>query len=135
MIVDSSALVAILTSEPERDLFLRLMAAAPIRRLSAASLLETSIVLNRLMGNSGKILLDDFLLEAGIEVMPLTASQARAAFAAYRRFGKGMIHPAQLNILDCCTYALAAEHGEPLLFKGDDFGKTDLAVAREFAEG
>jgi ribonuclease VapC len=131
MIVDSSALVAILTSEPERDAFLRLMAAAPIRRLSAPSLLETSVVLNRMMGSSGEVLLEDFLTEAEIEVMPMTADQARAAFGAYRRFGKGMRHPAQLNILDCCTYALAAEYREPLLFKGADFGKTDLALAIE----
>jgi ribonuclease VapC len=76
-----------------------------------------------------RTLLEAFLETAEIEVVPMTASQADLAFAAYRRFGKGMGHPAQLNILDCCAYALASESEEELLFKGDDFGKTDILVA------
>jgi len=129
MIVDSSALVAILTSEPERDSFLSHVAQAPARRISAASLLETSIVLYRSLGPKGAILLDEFVAVADVEVVPFSPAQSRLAFQAYRRFGKGTGHPAQLNILDCCTYALASESREPLLFKGRDFDKTDLVLA------
>ena len=129
MIVDSSALVAILCREPERERFVRSMAAAPRRRVSAASFLETGIVLHRMHAEPARTLLEAFLETAEIEVVPMTASQADLAFAAYRRFGKGMGHPAQLNILDCCAYALASESEEELLFKGDDFGKTDILVA------
>jgi ribonuclease VapC len=105
------------------------MAQAPVRRVSAASLLETSIVLNRLWGPKVATLLDEFLSLAVVEVVPFSPAQSRLACQAYRRFGKGMGHPAQLNILDCCTYGLASESQEPLLFKGRDFDKTDLKLA------
>ena len=129
MIIDSSALVAIIAGEPEREQFLLTIGAAAVRKMSAASLVETSIVINRRMSAPGIPLLRQFIADAGIEIAAFTANQARLAFEAYRRFGKGMGHPSQLNILDCCTYALAAESGEPVLFKGADFDKTDIAVA------
>lgn len=100
---------------------------AATRKISAASLLETSIVLNREKGLA-VIALERFIADAGIEVVSFTSEHAGLAFQAHSRFGKGRGHPAQLNILDCCTYALAAASGEPVLFKGSDFDKTDIPI-------
>lgn len=124
MIVDSSALVAIVLEEPDYLTYIDRISEASTKHMSAASLLETSIVINREKGPAGIAILRQFIANAGIGIAAFTANQARLAFEAYRRFGKGMGHPAQLNILDCCTYALAAESGEPVLFKGADFDKT-----------
>ena len=126
MIIDSSALIAVLARELDADRFLLAMSTAPQRRISAATLLETSIVIKRMLGETGPISLNRFIERAEIEVVALTPEQAHIASQAYSRFGKGTGHPARLNILDCCTYALAAVTGEPLLFKGADFDKTDL---------
>lgn len=132
MIVDSSALIAILTSEPEREILLRLMAAAPVRRFSAASLLETRIVLNRLVSNSGAALLE--VSRAGRDRCCADDRESGAQrLSGLSPFRQRDGDAAQLNILDCCAYALAAEFAEPLLFKGGDFGKTDLAVASDWA--
>jgi ribonuclease VapC len=133
MIVDSSALVAIVTNEPGRDEFIERILSSPAKRMSAASYLETAIVLKREKGALGMPLLDQLISETGIEIVALTRDQARIAHDAYLRFGKGMGHPAQLNILDCCTYALAAQSGEPVLFTGADFGRTDIQIVNRTA--
>lgn len=129
MIVDSSAIVAILAQEPEARDFAEAIASAPVRRLSAASYLETAIVVDGRRSRLATERLDNFIARAGIEIAPVTASQARLARAAYRDYGKGSKHPAKLNFGDCFAYALAKETGEPLLFKGTDFGKTDVETA------
>lgn len=126
MIVDSPALVAIVLEEPDSSKFIQRISEATSKKMSAASLLETSIIVNRQKGSAGIEILRKFIAEAGIQVTGFNETQARLAFEAHLRFGKGMGHAAQLNILDCCTYGLAAESGEPVLFKGADFAKTDL---------
>lgn len=128
MIIDSSALVAIVLKEADFMRYIERISEATSKRMSAASLLETSIIVNRAKGSAGVEILRRFLSEAGVQVVAFDEGQARLAFEAHLRFGKGMGHPAQLNILDCCTYALAAELGEPVLFKGADFGVTDLST-------
>jgi ribonuclease VapC len=129
MIVDSSVLIALLLPESDAPRFADVMATAPILRLSAAAYLETAIVVD---GNRNPILsrrLDELLRTSRIVIEPVTAEQARIARAAYRDFGKGSGHPAQLNFGDCFAYALATTTAEPLLFKGNDFSQTDLASA------
>jgi ribonuclease VapC len=127
MIVDTSALLAILQDEPERRRFNEALADADSRRMSAATFVEVSIVIETRFGVEGLHHLDLFLERAGIELAPVDAEQARVARAAFSRFGKGR-HPAALNFGDCFSYALAQVLGEPLLFKGDDFAKTDIAA-------
>jgi ribonuclease VapC len=128
MVIDTSALVAILQDEPERQAFTEQIEAAATRALSAATLVECSIVLEARYGPAGVLSLDRLLEAAGVEVVPLDAEQARRARAAYRRFGKGR-HPAGLNLGDCFAYALATARSEPLLCKGDDFPATDVQLA------
>ena len=128
MIVDTSALLAILFHEPEAERCAVAIAAAPSRRMSAATLVEAAIVLERRGGAAAGYELDAFLKEAEIDLEPVTADQAQAARRAWRRFGKGN-HPAGLNFGDCFAYALAEATGEPLLFLGRDFGLTDVEVA------
>ena len=130
MIIDSSALVAILRAEPEQAEFARIIAREAGGRLSAASYLETAIVIDSARDPVTSRSLDVFLAASDISIAAVTPSQARIAREAYRDFGRGSGHPAQLNFGDCLTYALAKEMGEPLLFKGDDFGHTDLSPAR-----
>ena len=129
MIIDSSALVAILRGEPEQGAFAEAIARSGGARLSAASYLETAIVIDRARDPVVSRALDPFLATNGIDVEPVTPAQARIAREAYRDFGKGSGHPAQLNFGDCFSYALAAELGEAILFKGEDFGHTDLEAA------
>ena len=129
MIVDSSALVAILRGEPEQATFVAAIARAGGARLSAASYLETAIVIDRARDPVTSRALDPFLAVNDIIVEAVTSAQARIAREAYRDFGKGSGHAAGLNFGDCLTYALAADSREPLLFKGDDFNHTDLEVA------
>ena len=93
-------------------------------------MLETGIVINRKKGSAGIDILRRFIAVPGIQIAEFTESHANVAFEAHRHFGKGMGHPAQLNILDCCAYALATQRGEQLLFKGRDFDKTDVAAVR-----
>jgi len=127
MIVGTSALIAILGDEPERRAFTEALAAADACTLSAASFVETSIVIDARYGAEGVRALDLLLLKAEIAVAPVDADQARLARIAFQRYGKGR-HPAALNFGDCFAYALAQTYGEPLLFKGEDFSQTDLAA-------
>lgn len=129
MIVDSSALVAILHDEPEAAAFLRAIYAAGQCRVSAANFLETAIVIDAGRSPVASRRFDDLLREAAIVIEPVTEAQAHIARQAHRDFGRGSGHPARLNFGDCFAYALARETGEPLLFKGDDFSQTDIAPA------
>ena len=126
--IDSSALIAILQDEPDRPVFVRKLAQDPVRLISAANWLETAIVIDDRFGEAGARDLKLLLIEAAVEIVPVTAAQAELARAAYPRFGRGN-HPARLNFGDCFAYALARETGELLLFKGNDFGQTDIGVA------
>lgn len=128
MVIDTSALLAILQDEPERVAFNACIAEATTRRLSAASLVESSIVIETRFGQPGVLALDRFLELAQVTLEAVDREQAHLARIAYRRFGKGR-HPAGLNLGDCFSYALATRHAETLLFKGDDFSRTDLEPA------
>jgi len=126
VIVETSAIVAILYMGPLASACADAILQARVRRLSAASLLEAAIVID---SNRDPILsrrLDEALDALGITIEPVTPEQARIAREAYRDFGRGSGHPAQLNSGDCFAYALAKATGEPLLFVGDDFGHTDV---------
>ena len=125
MVIDSSAIIAILCDEPERYDFNRKIEADSRRLISTASVLETSIVLENRYGEEAYRELDFFLLKAAIEIRPFDAEQLEIARRAYRQYGKGR-HPASLNYGDCFSYALAKQTGEPLLFKGNDFSQTDI---------
>jgi ribonuclease VapC len=128
MVIDTSALAAILWDEPERDRFVALIGAAPRRLISAATWVEAGIVIEGDGGEEAGRDLDTFLYNASVEIVPVDAQQARAARAAYSRYGKGH-HRARLNLGDCFSYALAKLTGEPLLYKGADFGLTDITSA------
>jgi ribonuclease VapC len=121
MIVDTSALVAILRDEPEARDFAIAIADAGRRRISAANYLETAIVIDGSRDPIASRRFDDLVREAEIGIEPVTAEQAKVAREAYRDFGRGSGHAARLNFGDCFAYALAKTSGEPLLFKGDDF--------------
>jgi ribonuclease VapC len=125
MVIDTSAVLAILFDEPEADDIEMAIDADPVRLMSAASYLETAIVVESRLGEPGGRELDLLVHKAGIEVVAATAEQVETARDAWRRFGKGR-HLAGLNFGDCFSYALATASGEPLLFKGDDFDKTDI---------
>jgi ribonuclease VapC len=128
MVIDTSALVAILEDEPERRAFNEAIEAADTRLMSAASLLEISIIIESRYGADGLRDLDLFMIESGIDLVAVDAEQARVARNGYSRFGKGR-HPAALNFGDCFSYALARVRGEALLFKGTDFSQTDVPAA------
>lgn len=128
MVIDSSALVAILQGEPERHIFIHAIDGADSRRMSVATFVEISIVIEARYGGEGVRDLDCFVGLAGIELIPVTVEQAQTARAAFSRFGKGR-HRAALNYGDCFSYALAAVLGEALLCKGDDFRQTDIMIA------
>ena len=125
MVIDTSALIAILLGEPDAEAFATAIAADPKRLLSAFSALEVSVVIEAKKGESGGRELDLLLHRSQIEIVAINPEQAELARIAWRTFGKGR-HPAGLNIGDCCSYALSKSSGEPLLFKGNDFSKTDL---------
>lgn len=127
MVLDTSALLAVLLNEPEAEAFRLAIEADPVRLLSAATLVETSIVIEARVGEAGGRELDGMLQKADVEVVPVDGEQAELARHAYREFGKGR-HAAGLNYGDCFSYALAQSSGEPLLFKGGDFAKTDVAA-------
>ncbi|MDQ2861656.1 MAG: type II toxin-antitoxin system VapC family toxin [Pseudomonadota bacterium] len=129
MVIDSSAVVAILFDEPEAQAFLSQMAIADVCRLSAANLVEVGIVLRREVAAKRRAAFDEMLRLFSIQIEPVTEAQAYLALDAYDRFGKGTGHPAGLNYGDCFSYALAKQTGEPLLFKGNDFTCTDLEAA------
>jgi ribonuclease VapC len=127
LIVDTSAIIAILRGEPDADRFVEAIGRATEVRVSAGTYVETAIVVdaNRDPVLSGR--LDDLLAVARVKIEPLTARHAEIARQAYRDFGKGSGHPAGLNLGDCFAYALARASDEPLLFKGNDFTQTDIA--------
>ena len=129
MIVDSSAIVAILRREPERQRFSEALKDASEKRISAATYFEASIVIDSARDPIASRTLDDLIDNFKIVVEPFTAEQAQIARQAYRDYGKGSGHRAQLNFGDCFSYALARVKREPLLFKGDDFVHTDVRPA------
>lgn len=129
MIVDTSAVIAVLNQEDDWREFDAALRSASHPRMSAATYVELGLVVDRLRDPSVSRRLDRLLDAWGIEVVPLTVEQARAARAAHRDFGRGSGHAARLNLGDCFAYALASDTGEPLLFKGDDFGHTDIEQA------
>ncbi len=127
MVIDTSALLAILFNESDAEYFESALDADTTRLISAASLLETAIVVDVRLGEAGGRELDLLRYEAQITIVPFTAEQAEIARYAYRTYGKGR-HPAGLNYGDCFAYALAKTSGEPLLFKGNDFLQTDITL-------
>ena len=125
MVIDTSAFLAMLQDEPDRRSFTEAIEAAAVRRTSAATFLEASMVVQSRYGAEGLHRLDRLIESAGIDVVAVDPAQARVARRAFGDFGKGR-HPAGLNYGDCFAYALARQLGEPLLCKGDDFSRTDL---------
>jgi len=129
MVIDSSAIVAILMDEAEADIFSRVLAGETKLAISAVTFHETSIVMAGKKGSPNAArFVDEFVRDLEIEIAAATIEDALAAREAYFRFGRGY-HRAQLNLADCFSYALAKSRGAPLLFKGDDFSQTDVAPA------
>jgi ribonuclease VapC len=128
MIIDSSAILAIVGKEPGYERLLRALAHAQRTRIGAPTRLETGIVMTARFGPRGKTALSRFLQENAITTVAFGEEHAAESLDAYSRFGKGR-HAAALNFGDCCTYAIASLAGEPLLCTGDDFVKTDLPLA------
>jgi ribonuclease VapC len=128
MIVDTSAVLAILFQEPEAQRIADAIEDCPVCRLPATCFVEAAITLLGRAGEEGLRDLDVFLAQSRMEIASITELHGRLARDASRRYGKGR-HPAQLNFGDCMAYAMATETGEALLFKGTDFGKTDVVVA------
>ena len=126
MIVDSSAVLAVILHESEEARFIDALARAIAPKMSAASYLEIALKIDRKHSGGPDPLLDETLNDLGIQLVPVTVEQGRVARDAFNRFGRD--HPAKLNFGDCLTYALAKTSGEPLLFKGYDFDKTDLKL-------
>lgn len=126
MIIDTSAIIAILRAEPEALSCAEAIANASSRRVSAVNFVEAAVVIDGSRNPIASRRFDDLLREAHVVVDPVTELQARIAREAYRDFGKGSGHAAGLNFGDCFAYALAKATGEPLLFKGDDFNRTDV---------
>jgi ribonuclease VapC len=129
MIIDTSALIAILRDEPDARACALAIESTVNRRLSAANFVETALVIDGSRDPVASRRFDDLIQEAQIIIEPVTEVQARIAREAYRDFGKGSGHPAKLNFGDCFAYALARATGQPLLFKGDDFIHTDVVPA------
>lgn len=128
MILDASAVLAIVFGEPGFEVFARMIAEAAWCRISAATLVEVTMVAESRGGDQAIRLSEGIFRGAKVSVQPVTEEQAYVACRAYSSFGKGR-HPANLNFGDCFSYALAKVTGEPLLFKGDDFSKTDVQAA------
>ena len=131
MIVDSSAILAILRAEPDAAVFADAIERASVRRVSAVNYVESAAVIDRSGSPVASRKFDDFCREAALRVEAVDLEQARIAREAYRDFGKGSGHPAQLDFGDCFAYALAKLRSEPILFKGQDFKRTDLTSALE----
>lgn len=130
MTLDTSAVLAIVQDEPEREIFIRLIEESERRLMSAASVLEAAMVLEGRRGEDAGTDLDLLLDRAGVKIVAFDHEQLRLARRAFRRFGKGR-HPAGLNFGDCIAYALSEWSGEPLLFKGADFAATDVRRAEQ----
>ena len=129
MILDTSALIAILRAEPKAAACAGAVEAAPRRRMLAANFVEAAVVIDGSRDPVASRRFDDFVNEAQLIIEPVTEIQARIAREAYRDFGRGSGHPARLNFGDCFAYALARATGEPRLFKGSDFSRTDITPA------
>jgi ribonuclease VapC len=132
MLIDTSAIVAILAPEPDGPLYLSAIEHAASRFVGAHVRLEGTINIARILGlelPDAETVYDEFLETAGIEVFPITDAVSRIAVNAYARFGKGQGHPARLNFADCLSYACAVSLAAPILFKGNDFSLTDLKSA------
>lgn len=129
MIVDTSALVAIVKAEPDAQVYSDVLVAAESVGMSAASYLEVGIVVDALRDPVASRILDNLIASSRIRIEHVTSEQAGIARAAYRDFGRGSGHPAQLNFGDCFSYSLAKATGRPLLYKGDDFVHTDVEAA------
>jgi ribonuclease VapC len=129
MIIDTSAIIAVLFDEQDARLYAQAIASSDSRRISAATFVEAAIVVETQTKSEGSRQLDAFLRQADITIEPVTEEQAHIARQAFTDYGKGR-HPAGLNYGDCFSYALAKCTGEPLLFKGKDFSKTDLVAQR-----
>jgi ribonuclease VapC len=129
MILDSSAVIAILRDEADAPAFANAIVSAQARRISAVNYVEAAVVIDASRDPIASRRFDDLIRAAEIRIEPVTESQARIAREAYRDFGKGSGHPAALNFGDCFAYALAKSASEPLLFKGTDFSHTDLSSA------
>jgi ribonuclease VapC len=127
MVIDTSAVLAIMRREPERRIFLEAIEAADSTRMSVASFVESSIVIESRYGAEGLRDLDRFISRARIELIPVDTEQGQLARSAFSRFGKGR-HRAGLNYGDCFSYAAAIDLGEPLMCKGDDFIHTDVPI-------
>lgn len=125
MVIDTSAIAAILFNEPEAADFERLIVEASLRLISAGTLLEAVMVVEARLGEAGGREFDLWLKRAGVEIVPVDDEQVDLARRAWRQFGKGR-HPAGINFGDCFSYALAVSRDEPLLFKGEDFARTDI---------
>lgn len=128
MVIDTSAIVAIFFGEPDAPRYRERIADDPVRLISAATLVEAAMVIEGRFGEAGGAELDLWLHKADAEIVTVSAEHADQARRAWRRYGKGR-HPAGLNYGDCFSYALAKLTGEPLLFKGDDFSRTDIEAA------
>jgi ribonuclease VapC len=129
MILDTSAIIAILCDESEAMSCAQAISDATSRRVSAVNFVESAVVIDASRDPIATRRFDDFIREANISIEPVTEIQAQIARAAYRDFGKGSGHPARLNFGDCFAYALAKDSGEPLLFKGREFAHTDIVAA------
>ena len=129
IVADTSAIVAIVFAEPERDVFVRVIQRAPRVLVSTVSVVEARMVVHGRRGQRAVVLVDDLLRLPKFEAIPPGAAEMDAAYAAFVAFGKGSGHPAALNFGDVFSYALAKVRGLPLLFKGVDFSETDIAIA------
>jgi ribonuclease VapC len=129
VIIDTSALIAILRNEPEALACAKPIAGARSRRVSAVSFVEAAVVIDASRDPIASQRLDELVREAAIAIEPVTQLHARLAREAYKRFGRGSGHAAKLNFGDCFAYALATQAAEPLLFKGEAFKHTDLVCA------
>lgn len=129
MVIDTSAIFATISGEPDSERYRGAIISAPLRLISSVTLLETQIVLASRHGNKAITVLHELIERAGIVVVPFDESMAAIAFEAFRQYGKGQGHKAQLNIIDCAGYALAKARALPLLFKGNDFAATDIRSA------
>ena len=128
MVVDTSAILAVLFGEPERDAFATAISEAGVRMISSVNAFESVVVLLARKGAAGMRELDLLLHVAAFDVVPFDDAQLRLARDAYQRYGKGH-HPAGLDLGDCCAYALSRQSGDPLLFKGNDLARTDVMPA------
>lgn len=128
MIVDTSALIAVLMNEEDEDTFARAMLKAKSLKMSAATWLEAAIIVDQRPHSGAGYVFEDYIKYLNIQIAPVTSEIAYLARVAYNRFGKGQ-HSARLNYGDCFSYALAKHTGEPLLFKGNDFAQTDIRSA------